>query len=41
MKNKFNKFLEIAFKITVGGMFLYIMYWALTFLYETAKVIFK
>jgi hypothetical protein len=36
-----NKFLEVAFKLVVGGFFLYVMYWALTFLYESAKIIFK
>jgi hypothetical protein len=41
MENKFYKFLDIAFKVIVGGFFLYIMYYALTFLYEAAKIIFK
>jgi len=41
MKNKIYKFLDIAFKVLVGGLFLYVMYWALTFLYESAKIIFK
>jgi hypothetical protein len=41
MKDKFYKFLDITFKVAVGGFFLFVMYWALTFLYETAKIIFK
>jgi hypothetical protein len=41
MKDKIYKFLDVALKVVIGGMFIFIMYWALTFLYEAAKLIFK
>jgi len=41
MENKLIKFLELAIKVVGVGLFTFIMYWALTFLYETAKIIFK
>jgi hypothetical protein len=41
MKDKIYKFLDVTIKVVSVGLFLFIMYWALTFLYETAKIIFK
>jgi hypothetical protein len=41
MENKLVKFLELAIKIVGVSLFIFIMYWAMTFLYEAAKAIFK
>jgi hypothetical protein len=38
---KLYKFLELAIKVIAVGLFIFITYWGLTFLYETAKIIFK
>jgi len=38
---KLYKFLELAIKVIGVGLFIFIMYWGLTFLYEAAKLIFK
>ena len=41
MENKLIKFLELAIKVIGVGLFIFIMYWGLTFLYTAAKLIFK
>jgi hypothetical protein len=41
MENKLVKFLELVIKVVGVSLFIFIMYWGLTFLYTAAKLIFK
>ena len=41
MKKFLYTFFELAIKTVAVSLFIFIMYWAMTFLYEAAKAIFK